>query len=120
RPGAGAAVSPGAPPAQPLLRTGLRPLPAVLKACFRPFDRLLLLALPTGMIRGHDPHRRDPGAPANRGKPGPKYHLLVDRGGIPLAVGRSAANTYDRHVGRRGCSARPNGWPDHARRRSVS
>jgi len=33
--------------------------------------------------------------PTDRGKPGSKYHLLVDRGGIPLAVGLSAANTHD-------------------------
>jgi transposase len=31
----------------------------------------------------------------DRGKPGSKYHLLVDRNGIPLAVGLSAANTHD-------------------------
>jgi transposase len=29
------------------------------------------------------------------GKPGSKYHLLIDAGGIPLAVGLSAANTHD-------------------------
>jgi IS5 family transposase len=33
--------------------------------------------------------------PTDRGKPGSKYHLLVDRGGVPLAVGLSAANTHD-------------------------
>ena len=33
--------------------------------------------------------------PTDRGKPGSKDHLLVDRGGIPLAVGLSAANTHD-------------------------
>ena len=33
--------------------------------------------------------------PVDRGKPGSKYHLLVDRRGIPLAVGLSAANTHD-------------------------
>jgi Transposase DDE domain len=33
--------------------------------------------------------------PTDRGKPGSKYHLLVDRGGIPMAVGLSAANTHD-------------------------
>jgi transposase len=33
--------------------------------------------------------------PVDRGKPGSKYHLLVDAGGIPLAVGLSAANTHD-------------------------
>jgi hypothetical protein len=33
--------------------------------------------------------------PTDRGKAGSKYHLLVERGGIPLAVGLSAANTHD-------------------------
>jgi IS5 family transposase len=33
--------------------------------------------------------------PTDRGKPGSKYHLLVDRNGIPLAVCLSAANTHD-------------------------
>jgi IS5 family transposase len=33
--------------------------------------------------------------PTDRGKPGSKYHLLVDRGGIPLAACLSAANTHD-------------------------
>jgi hypothetical protein len=33
--------------------------------------------------------------PTDRGKLGSKYHLLVDRGGIPLAVALSAANTHD-------------------------
>jgi hypothetical protein len=33
--------------------------------------------------------------PTDRGKPGSKYHLLVDQGGIPLAVCLSAANTHD-------------------------
>jgi transposase len=33
--------------------------------------------------------------PVDRGKPGSTCHLLVDRHGIPLAVGLSAANTYD-------------------------
>jgi hypothetical protein len=33
--------------------------------------------------------------PTDRAKPGSKYHLLVDRGGIPLAVALSAANTHD-------------------------
>jgi hypothetical protein len=34
--------------------------------------------------------------PVDRGKPGSKYHLLIDADGIPLAVGLSAANTHDR------------------------
>jgi transposase len=33
--------------------------------------------------------------PVDRGKPGSKYHLLIDATGIPLAVGLSAANTPD-------------------------
>jgi hypothetical protein len=33
--------------------------------------------------------------PTDRGKSGSKYHLLVDRCGIPLAVCLSAANTHD-------------------------
>jgi hypothetical protein len=33
--------------------------------------------------------------PVDRGKPGSKYHLLVDRRGVPLAVVLSAANTHD-------------------------
>ena len=33
--------------------------------------------------------------PVDRGKPGSKYHLVIDASGIPLAVGLSAANTHD-------------------------
>ena len=33
--------------------------------------------------------------PVDRGKPGSKYHPLIDGTGIPLAVGLSAANTHD-------------------------
>ena len=33
--------------------------------------------------------------PTDRGKPGSKYHLVVDRNGIPLAVYISAANAHD-------------------------
>ncbi|MBA2597522.1 MAG: IS5 family transposase [Chloroflexia bacterium] len=33
--------------------------------------------------------------PTDRGKRGSKYHLVVDRNGIPLAVRLSAANTHD-------------------------
>jgi hypothetical protein len=32
--------------------------------------------------------------PVDRGKPGSKYHLLIDATGLPLAVGLSAANTH--------------------------
>jgi len=33
--------------------------------------------------------------PTDRGKTGSKYHLVVDRGGIPLAIRLSAANAHD-------------------------
>jgi hypothetical protein len=33
--------------------------------------------------------------PVDRGKPGSKYHLLIDASGLPLAVGLSAANAHD-------------------------
>jgi IS5 family transposase len=33
--------------------------------------------------------------PVDRGKAGSKYHLVVDRNGIPLAVSLSAANAHD-------------------------
>jgi transposase len=33
--------------------------------------------------------------PVDRGKPGSKYHLVVDRNGIPLAFRLSAANAHD-------------------------
>jgi transposase len=33
--------------------------------------------------------------PTDRGKRGSKYHLVVDRNGIPLAIHVSAANTHD-------------------------
>src|SRR5688572_4531265 len=33
--------------------------------------------------------------PVDRGKPGSKYHLVVDRNGIPLAVRLSTANAHD-------------------------
>ncbi len=33
--------------------------------------------------------------PVDRGKPGSKYHLVVDHNGIPLAVRLSAANAHD-------------------------
>lgn len=36
--------------------------------------------------------------PTNRGKPGTKRHLLVDRQGTPLAVELSAANCHDSTV----------------------
>ena len=33
--------------------------------------------------------------PVDPAKPGSKYHLLIDAGGLPLSVGLSAANTHD-------------------------
>jgi transposase len=33
--------------------------------------------------------------PVDRGKAGSKYHLLIDAGGIPMAVGLSSANLHD-------------------------
>jgi hypothetical protein len=33
--------------------------------------------------------------PVDRGKPGSRYHLVIDAGGVPLAVGLSAASTHD-------------------------
>jgi hypothetical protein len=33
--------------------------------------------------------------PVDRGKPGSKYHLVVDRNGISLVVRLSAANAHD-------------------------
>jgi transposase len=33
--------------------------------------------------------------PVDRGKPGSKYHVVVDRNGLPLAVRLSAANAHD-------------------------
>jgi transposase len=34
----------------------------------------------------------------DRGKPGSKIHALSDRGGLPVAVGVSAANTNEHHA----------------------
>jgi transposase len=34
-------------------------------------------------------------SPVDRGKPGSKVHVLADRGGLPLSVALSAANTND-------------------------
>jgi transposase len=39
--------------------------------------------------------RRHRPNPTNRGKAGSKYHVLVDRPGVPLAVQLSAANVHD-------------------------
>ena len=62
--------------------------------------------------------------PTDRGKPGSKYHLVVDRNGIPLAVRLSAANAHDSSqllplvdaippiIGPRGRPGRPRKRPD--------
>ena len=62
--------------------------------------------------------------PVDRGKPGSKYHLLIDAAGLPLAVGLSAANTHDSQllepmvdavpaiIGPRGRPGRPRKRPD--------
>ncbi|QOC94036.1 transposase [Micromonospora craniellae] len=34
-------------------------------------------------------------SPVDRGRPGSKIHALSERGGLPLSVGVSAANTHD-------------------------
>jgi transposase len=36
--------------------------------------------------------------PVDRGKTGSKIHVLSDRGGLPLSVAVSAANTHDSHA----------------------
>jgi Transposase DDE domain len=62
--------------------------------------------------------------PVDRGKAGSKYHLLVDAGGIPLAVGLSAANTHDSLVLEQMVDAvpavvGPRGRPGRPRRRPA-
>jgi transposase len=62
--------------------------------------------------------------PVDRGKPGSKYHLLIDAGGIPLAVGLSAANTHDsllleQLVDRVPAIIGPRGRPGRPRRRPA-
>ena len=62
--------------------------------------------------------------PTDRGKPGSKCHLLVDRGGIPLAVGLSTANTHDSLLLEPMVDAvpavkGPRGRPGHPRRRPA-
>jgi transposase len=84
------------------------------RACL---DSLSVRAKRGGCLTGPNPTDRD--------KPGSKYHLLVGRGGIPLTVGLSAANTHDSLLleqmvdavppvkGPRGCPGRPR-WADTA------
>jgi IS5 family transposase len=62
--------------------------------------------------------------PTDRGKLGSKRHLLVDRGGVPLAVRHKAANVHDSNMLEamldavspirrpRGCSGRPRKHPE--------
>ncbi|WP_198037200.1 IS5 family transposase [Nocardia sp. BMG51109] len=49
-------------------------------------------------VRGRK--RGDPTGPnpTDRGKPGPKRHILSDRAGVPLAVAVSAADVHDSHA----------------------
>ena len=62
--------------------------------------------------------------PVDRGKPGSKYHLLIDAIGIPLAVGLSAANTHDSQLLEQLVDAvpaiiGPRGRPGRPRKRPV-
>ena len=62
--------------------------------------------------------------PVDRGKPGSKYHLVIDASGIPLAVGLSAANTHDSQFLERLVDAVPavigtRGRPGRPRRRPA-
>ena len=59
---------------------------------------------PGRLVPGLDRHRERAGPtrgelvganPVDRGKPGSKYHLVVDASGLPLAVGLSVANIHD-------------------------
>jgi Transposase DDE domain len=58
------------------------------------------------------------------GKPGSKYHLLIDATGLPLAVGLSAANTHDSQLLERLVDAvpaviGPRGRPGRPRKRPA-
>jgi hypothetical protein len=62
--------------------------------------------------------------PTDRGKPGSKYHLLVDRNGTPLAACLSAANTHDSRLLEQVVDTvapvkGPRGRPDRPRTRPV-
>ena len=62
--------------------------------------------------------------PVDRGKPGSKYHLLIDATGVPLAVGLSAANTHDSQLLEQVVDAvpaiiGPSGRPGRPRRRPA-
>ena len=70
--------------------------------------------------------------PTDRGKAGSKYHLVVDRTGIPLAVRLSAANAHDTtqllplvgavppNIGPRGKPGRPRKRRTHKAQRQVT
>jgi len=62
--------------------------------------------------------------PTDRGKPGSKYHLVVDKRGIPLAVRLSAANAPDATqllplVDQIPPITGPRGWPGRPRKRPA-
>jgi transposase len=62
--------------------------------------------------------------PTDRGKPGSKYHFLVDRQGIPLAVQLTAANVHDTQLLEPLVDAvqpirRPTGEPGRPRKRPA-
>ena len=62
--------------------------------------------------------------PTDRGKSGSKRHLLVDRGGVPLAVRHSAANVHDSRMLETMLDAvspirRPRGRPGRPRKRPA-
>jgi transposase len=55
-------------------------------------------------VLGLGEHTRQKGSeavgpnPTDRGKPGSKHHVVVDRNGVPLAVVLTAANVHDSEV----------------------
>ena len=61
--------------------------------------------------------------PTDRGKPGSKYHILCEAGGLPLAIGVTGANRHDSMMlercstgcGRCGAVGASLGGPDAAR-----
>jgi transposase len=62
--------------------------------------------------------------PTDRGKPGSKYHVLVDRRGVPLAVQLTAANVHDSKMLEPLVDAvqpirRPTGMPGRPRKRPA-
>jgi transposase len=62
--------------------------------------------------------------PTDRGKPGSKYHLVVDQQGVPLAVRLSAANVHDSRLLEPLIDALPSVWrpvgePGRPRRRPA-